>query len=269
MCRVQVVASACLSLLNLTQLWKFLNAPRGSTVAFFGLDLSISSTITGMREAPGGRQPVAAKSLCSSLFFLYGWTRRKVFHVGNCQHVNKKAAHVTLDLRFRHKINLCSTRFVSGKSNGCSWQSQKYQVDPWSRGREVVGGGLRSSSKPTKNGTFFAIGEGLRRLSSVFYSALNVFFHQMPGPHPPHITGRRVGTVTVGWVAAPNERASFRFHDEVVGCSLDVCRRLGIWPLRIKHFAACFSGRCCPNIQPIMFAFVLFSCSYIFEDSCS
>ena len=37
-----------------------------------------------------------------------------------------------------------------------------------------------------------------------------------PGRRPPHITGRRVTTVTRGWVGAPNEGASFGFHNAVV-----------------------------------------------------
>ena len=50
-----------LSLLNLTQPWKFVIAPLGSTVASTASILSTSSTITGMHEAAGGRQPATAK----------------------------------------------------------------------------------------------------------------------------------------------------------------------------------------------------------------
>ena len=57
--------------------------------------------------------------------------------------------------------------------------------------------------------------------------------YQTPGPRPPHITARVVNTLTRGWVRAPNERASFRFHGAIVGF-VDRCRGLGISPLRIN-----------------------------------
>ena len=44
-----------------------------------------------------------------------------------------------------------------------------------------------------------------------------MFLYQTPGRRPPPITGRVVNTVTKGWVGAPNERATFRFRDAVVG----------------------------------------------------
>ena len=70
-----------------------------------------------------------------------------------------KTAHATIGLRSRHRINLRPTRFVSGKASECRWRPRRYHVDPWSRGREVTRGVLRSSPKPEK-GLFFAIGEG-------------------------------------------------------------------------------------------------------------
>ena len=44
-----------------------------------------------------------------------------------------------------------------------------------------------------------------------------ISLYQTPGRCPPHIIGRNVSAVTRGWVGAPNERASFRFRDAVVG----------------------------------------------------
>ena len=44
-----------------------------------------------------------------------------------------------------------------------------------------------------------------------------MFFCQTPGQRPPHITGRRVNTVTRGWIGALDERAPFRIHDAAVG----------------------------------------------------
>ena len=40
-------------------------------------------------------------------------------------------------------------------------------------------------------------------------------FSQTPGRCPPHITGFRVNSVTLGWVGAPNERAPLRVHDAI------------------------------------------------------
>ena len=42
-------------------------------------------------------------------------------------------------------------------------------------------------------------------------------FSQTLGRRPPHITGRRVNTVSLRWVGSPKERASFRVHDVVIG----------------------------------------------------
>ena len=58
--------------------------------------------------------------------------------------------------------------------------------------------------------------------------------YQTPGLRPPRTAGRFVNTVTRGWVAAPNERAPFRFHGTVVGFVDHVCPGLGISPLRTK-----------------------------------
>ena len=89
-------------------------------------------------------------------------------------------------------------------------------MDPWSRGREVARGVLRSSRKPEK-GLF------LQSETDLFFCPLfsihqrpNVV-HQTLGRRPPRITGRVVNIATRGWVGAPNERAPFRFHDAVVG----------------------------------------------------
>ena len=50
---------------NLTQLWKFLRAPIGSTTyCTYGLGFPTCSTISGVRGAAGGCHTAAAKSLC-------------------------------------------------------------------------------------------------------------------------------------------------------------------------------------------------------------
>ena len=77
-----------------------------------------------------------------------------------------------------------------------------------------------------------------------------MFFYHTPGQLPPHDTGHGVKTVALGWVGAPNERTPFRIHDAVVGLSIDVCRGLGISPLRTKHPPEFFSSRCWLKIGP-------------------
>ena len=61
-----------------------------------------------------------------------------------------KTAHATIDLRSRHRTNPLPARLVSGKVNEGRWRPRRYQVDPWSRGREVARGVLSSSLKPEK-----------------------------------------------------------------------------------------------------------------------
>ena len=61
-----------------------------------------------------------------------------------------KTAHATIGLRSRHMSNPRPTRFVSGKAGECRWRPRRYQVDPWSRGREVARGVQRSCLKPEK-----------------------------------------------------------------------------------------------------------------------
>ena len=64
------------------------------------------------------------------------------------------AAHVTIDLRFRRRINPRPTRFLSGKVNECWWRPRRCQVDPWSRRREVARGVLDSFLQQGKGSTF-------------------------------------------------------------------------------------------------------------------
>ena len=81
-----------------------------------------------------------------------------------------KTAHVTVDLWSRHGINPRPTRFVLGKANKCRWP-RRYQVDPWSRGREVARGVLRSSPTPEKKVYFLPSKRDRDFLSPVFYTA--------------------------------------------------------------------------------------------------
>ena len=148
--------------------------------------------------------------------FCFVFSRHVCFFTLNCQHADKNSAHAAIDLSSRHKINPRSTRFVSGKASECGWRPRRYVADPWSTGREVARGVLRSSRKPEKK--VFLPSESDRDFLSVFYTLLiAAIFCETPGRRPPHITGRRVNTVTLEWVGAPNERALFRFLDAVVG----------------------------------------------------
>ena len=109
-----------------------------------------------------------------------------------------------------------------------------------------------------KKGLFFAIGEGSRIFSPVFYTAAPMCLYQTSGRRPPPITGRFVNTVTRGWVGAPNERALFIFHGAVVGF-VDRClsstRNLAA---SNKHLAEFFSGRSWPKIGPGIVFFGVF-----------
>ena len=68
---------------------------------------------------------------------------------------NKLTRRESFDLEIR--INQRTTRFVSGKASGCTGKRRprRYQVDPWSRGREVAGGIVRSSPISEKISFFF------------------------------------------------------------------------------------------------------------------
>ena len=90
----------------------------------------------------------------------------------------------------RHRTNPRPTRFVSGKASECWWRHRRYQVDPWSRGREVCPRRPTLLSQTWKKNIFFAIGEGSRFFVACFrHSRAQTCFYQTPGRHPPRITG--------------------------------------------------------------------------------
>ena len=60
---------------------------------------------------------------------------------------------------------------MSGKAGECRWLLRRYQVDPWSRGREVARGVVRSSPKPEKKAYFLPSERDRDILSPVFYTA--------------------------------------------------------------------------------------------------
>ena len=101
-----------------------------------------------------------------------------------------KTVHATIDLRSRHRSNPRRIRFVSGNVGECRWRPRRYQVDPWSRGREVASDVLRSSPKPEKR-PIFAIGEGSRFFVACFLqSSAQMYLYQTPGRRPPPIISR-------------------------------------------------------------------------------
>ena len=81
-----------------------------------------------------------------------------------------KTAHAKIGLRSRHRSNPRPTRFVSGKAGECR-RPRRYQVDPWSRGREVARGVQRSSPKPRNRPIFCHRRRIDNFLSPVIYTA--------------------------------------------------------------------------------------------------
>ena len=98
----------------------------------------------------------------------------------------------------------------------------------------VARGVLRSSPRPERM-SVFCHRRGIELFVACFlHSSAQMCLYQTPGRRPPRITGRFVNVMSKGWVGVPNERAPFRFHGAVVGLSINVCRGLGISPLRIN-----------------------------------
>ena len=91
-------------------------------------------------------------------------------------HTLIKTAHAMIGLRSQHRSNPRPTRFVSGKAGECRRRPRRYQVDPWSRGREVARGVQRSSLKPEKR-PIFRHRRGIENFCRLFCTQLrpNVF----------------------------------------------------------------------------------------------
>ena len=106
-----------------------------------------------------------------SNFYSRGCTRRHILFSGvNCKQADKKSAHLTIDLRPRHRLNPRPTRSVSGKGNACRWRPRRHQADPRSRGRELAGGVLRYPLRPEQNVYFYPSERNRENLSCVFFS---------------------------------------------------------------------------------------------------
>ena len=90
-------------------------------------------------------------------------------------------------------------------------------MDPWSRGRGVTRGVLRSSPKPEKRPFWPSDRDREIFVACFLHNSAQMCLYQTPGRCPRPITGRFVNSVTRGWVGASNESAPFRFHGAVVG----------------------------------------------------
>ena len=154
-------------------------------------------------------------------------------------------------------------------------------VDDDSKIRWIRGLRRRRLRRPTlfpqtwKKAYFLASGRSWEFLSFVFYTPINKYFCIRRLASARHVSPVVLWTLTRRWVDAPNERTSFRSHDtESLVLWIDVCRELGILPLRIKYSAEVFSGRSWPNIcrQELFFSFFGFVWKVLklfFEDLCS
>ena len=141
-------------------------------------------------------------------------------------------------------------------------------MDPWSRGRKVARGVLRSSVKPVKT-PIFAIGEGSIIFFACFrHSIAQMCLYQTHGRRPPPTTGCFVNTVTRGSVGAPNERALFRFLARSLFLSIDVCRVLRISPLRTNIWLTFSQADLGPTSAQGLFLVFFFEHSetFFFED---
>ena len=155
---------------------------------------------------------------------------------------------------------------MSGKAGEFRRRPRRYQVDPWSRGRQVAGV-QRSSAKPEKR-PIFCHRRGIENFCRLFSTQQcpNVFVSDAwPAPATYHRSF--VNTVTRGCVRVPNGRAPFRFHGAVVRF-VDRCLSR-TWNLAAsnKYLAELFSGRSWPkNGSGIFFSGFLKSWKLFFED---
>ena len=138
-------------------------------------------------------------------------------------------------------------------------------MEPWSRGREVARGVLRSSPKPEK-WPILCHRTGIEKFGHCFlHSSAYMCLYQTPGRRLPPITGRFVNTVTRGWVGAPSERAPLRFHGAIVGFVHRCLSRTWNIAVSSQHLAEFFSGRSCPKIGPGIIFFGFFEKFDIFR----
>ena len=124
---------------------------------------------------------------------------------------------------------------------------ERYEVDPWFRGRDVARGVLRSSPKPPKRSIFYHW-RGIENFCRLFSThPWTMFLYQTPGRRPPRITGRAVNTVTRGCGSEPVTSAPrSEFMTQQLVLSIGVCQdsksrrfELNVW---LSFSQAIFSG---------------------------
>ena len=211
-----------------------------------------------------------------------GCTRRNLcLHVEHCQHADQKQAHATIHLRSRHTINPPPTRFVSGKAKECRRRPPRYQVDSWSRGQR---GCPRRSTlfSLTWQTVFFGHRIGIeifvvcflhterdrdfcRRFST--HERPNVFvWAAWPAPATYH----RPCCETPEGRSEPltsASRAGFMMRSLLL--SIDVCRALGISPLRFNIWLSISQADLAlTSDQQLLFSFI-FDFLIFCKDSCS
>ena len=164
-----------------------------------------------------------------------------------------------MGFRSRCRINPRPTRFVSGKTSECRWRHRRYQVDPWSRGREVAHGVLDSSPNPKKKAYFVPSEWDRDFFSPVFYTATPkcVCIRRLAGAR--HVSP------AVSWTLWPEggsepltsaPRSAFMAQSLVLSMSVEDSESLRFeWN---EHLAEFFSGRSWPNICPGFFFSVFF-----------
>ena len=137
-------------------------------------------------------------------------------------------------------------------------------MDPWSTRRDVARGILRSSPKSRKM-SFLPSERDRELLSSVFYTPVDKCFcvRYLAG-------GRHVSPGPQGGSEPLTNASRSELMTQALFLSINVCRGLGISPLRIKHLAEFFSGRSWPNIFSgiIIFAFFGKFGTFLFGDLC-
>ena len=124
---------------------------------------------------------------------------------------------------------------MSGKAGECRWWPRRYQEDPWSRGREVARGVLRSSPKPVKRPTWYFLPSQRDReiLSPFFYTAAPkcICIRRLAGAR--HLSPVVLWTLWPEGGSEPLTRAPRSdFMAQSLRLSIDVCPGLGISPLR-------------------------------------
>ena len=106
---------------------------------------------------------------------------------------------MTIHLRSRYRINPRSTRFCSARPVNIDDLQSRMWVH--GLGGERLPATSYALSLNVKKMPIFCHRRGIKVFCRLFYihQRLNVF-SQTPGRHPPHITGLRVNSVTIGWV---------------------------------------------------------------------